>query len=66
MLAYARQDATVLSGELAKPRRRPKVQLFFEGKLQQKVYIYTVYIQKERKKDKIRGLSFGNPTVIIG
>ena len=39
--------------------------VFFEGKLQQKVYIYIVYIQKESKKGKIRGLSYGNPTVIL-
>ena len=39
--------------------------VFFEGKLQQKVYIYIVYIQKESKKSKIRGLSFGNPTIVL-
>ena len=46
-------------------QNRTDYNIRFEGKLQQKVYIYYVYIQKERKKDKIRGLSFGNPTVIL-
>ena len=65
-LAYVRQDATVLSKGSPYMGEEVEGTAFFEGKLQQKVYIYIVYIQKESNKDKIRGLSFGSPTVIIG